>query len=256
MHNFQPNTLFVGKNFIYLPTCHSTNDIAAQKIQQGDDFEGTVILTSHQTAGRGQRGNTWETEADANLTFSLILRPTFLRPTEQFRLNIAVSLAVYECFSPFLEESLRIKWPNDIYVGNRKMGGILIENLLQSNAIGYSIIGIGLNINQLEFQTPTATSLRRETGQPFRYELEPLLNTLLISLEKNYLQLKNSSFDSLKVKYLSILFRYQEYHYFRRNGKVFLGQIVGIDEMGRLAVETDGYLEYFDLKEIEFVIEA
>jgi BirA family biotin operon repressor/biotin-[acetyl-CoA-carboxylase] ligase len=254
MHNFEPNTLFIGKNLIYLPTCHSTNDIAAEKIQQSDVFEGTVIVTSYQTAGRGQRGNAWETAPDQNLTFSLILRPSFLRASEQFRLSMVVSLGVYDFLSEFLDESLRIKWPNDMFVGTQKIGGILIENILQGSSIGYSIVGIGLNINQLEFVVPTATSLRREVRQPFRYDLEPLLNKLLIQLEKNYLALKNDSFDGIKIRYLSKLFRYQEYHYFRRNGSLFIGQIVGVDETGRLAVETNNYLEYFDLKEIEFVI--
>ena len=96
MHNFQPKTLFLGKNSIYLPSCHSTNDFASEIIQTKQVFDGTIVITSYQTAGRGQRGNTWEALPNQNITVSMILKPDFLSITQQFRLNMAVSLGIYE----------------------------------------------------------------------------------------------------------------------------------------------------------------
>ena len=238
-----------------MPTCHSTNDFAAQIIQSGENvFEGTVIVTDNQTAGHGQRGNTWEASIGENLTFSIILKPNFLKASDQFQLNVAVSLGVFDFLNEFIDESLTVKWSNDIYHENRKMGGILIENTLQGYHIGYSVVGIGLNINQSQFGNLRATSLRNVTQNPLRYDLSEMLKKLLECLEKNYLQIKNNSYESLKIRYLVNLFRFEEYHYFRKNGHQFLGQIVGIDETGKLGIETEGIILYFDFKEVEFVI--
>ncbi|MCU0469379.1 MAG: biotin--[acetyl-CoA-carboxylase] ligase [Arcicella sp.] len=255
MYKIQPNTLFTGKSLKYLSNCHSTNDIAAQMIQSEQQvFEGTVIITDHQTAGRGQRGNTWEAHIGENLTFSVIFKPNFLKAHEQFQLNVAVSLGVLDFLTEYVDENLTVKWSNDIYYENQKMGGILIENTLQGYHIGYSVVGIGLNVNQIAFSHPQATSLRNITQNPLKYDLSELLAKLLEHLEKNYLAIQQGKYESLKIRYLSNLYRYQEYHYFRKNGQLFTGQIVGIDETGKLAIETDGIILYFDFKEVEFVI--
>ena len=238
-----------------MPTCHSTNDFAAQMIQSGENvFEGTVIVTDNQTAGRGQRGNTWEASVGENLTFSVIFKPNFLKASDQFKLNVAISLGVFDFLSEFIDESLTVKWSNDIYHENKKMGGILIENTLQGYHIGYSVVGIGLNINQSQFGNLKATSLRNVSQNPLKYDLSEMLKKLLENLEKNYLQIKNNNYESLKMRYLSNLFRFEEYHYFKKNGQQFLGQIVGIDETGKLGIETEGIVLYFDFKAVEFVI--
>ena len=252
MYKIQPNTLFFGKVINFLPSCHSTNDIAAELIQNADVFEGTIIITDHQTAGRGQRGNTWQTQAGENLTFSLILKPKFLKANQQFWLNIAVSLGVQECLTELLGGGVKIKWSNDLYYNNQKIGGMLLENSLQGYQIGYSVIGIGLNVNQSEFPMPTATSLRQITNQ--WYDLETVLEKLIICLEKNYLALQNGQYETLKTRYLSTLFRYEETHYFEQNGHRFLGKITGISETGQLALEIEEETQYFDFKEITFVI--
>jgi len=217
-------------------------------------FEGTVIITDNQTAGRGQRGNSWEANTGENLTFSLILKPYFLKASDQFQLNVAVSMGVLDFLSEFIDENLKVKWSNDIYFRDKKMGGILIENSLKGYHIGQSIIGIGLNINQIEFSNERATSLRKITQNPLKYDLSNLLSKLLENIEKNYLKIKNNVYESLKNRYLSNLFRFEEYHYFRRNGQQFLGKIIGIDETGKLGIETDGNVIYFDFKDVEFVL--
>jgi len=255
LYKIQPNTLFTGKIIKYLPTCHSTNDIAAEMIQSQEVFEGTIIVTDHQTAGRGQRGNTWEAALKQNLTFSLILKPSFLRASDQFQLNVAVSLGVHEFLSQYLSEGLSIKWSNDIYHYDKKLGGILIENTLQGYQIGYSVIGIGLNINQTQFAVPTASSLKVASNSLQPYNLDLLLSGLSEKIEKYYLLLKQGYYESLKMRYLSVMYRYQEWHYFKKNGELFLGQIIGIDQTGKLAIETEEEdLLYFNFKEVEFVI--
>ena len=253
MHNFQPKTLFLGKNTIYLPSCHSTNDTAAEIIQNAQAFDGTIVITSDQTSGRGQRGNTWETLPGQNITMSVILKPDFLNASQQFSLNIAISLGIYAFLSKYISEELKIKWPNDIYVGNRKMGGVLIENTLSGSRISFAIVGIGLNINQLEFSENRTISLRLATRKD-EFALESLIEELCICLEKYYLQLKSGKVSVLKQQYLNRLYRYQETHYFRRNDQRFLGKIVGIADNGPLMVEIDGEVNYFDFKEIAFEI--
>jgi BirA family transcriptional regulator, biotin operon repressor / biotin---[acetyl-CoA-carboxylase] ligase len=259
LNKIQPKTLFLGKITKYLSTCHSTNDIASEMIQktqfsQEEVIEGTVIVTDNQTAGRGQRGNSWEAQAGENLTFSLILKPSFLQASEQFQLNVAVSLGVYDFLSKYLDEGLKVKWSNDLYYENQKLGGILIENTLSGYQIGYSVVGIGLNINQKNFGISTATSLFNLSCPPQPYQLEELLENLLEAIEKNYLALKNGNYQQLKAKYLSVLFRFQEWHWFKQNEKEFMGQIIGIDETGKLALEVNDKINYYDFKEIQFVI--
>ncbi|RYU94927.1 biotin--[acetyl-CoA-carboxylase] ligase [Emticicia agri] len=253
MHNFQPKTLFLGKNLIYLPSCHSTNDVAAEKIQKESIFDGTIVITSDQTAGRGQRGNNWEALPGQNITMSVILKPDFLTATSQFRLNIAISLGVHEFLSKYVAENLRIKWPNDVYIGNRKMGGILIENTIAGSRLNYSIVGIGLNINQLNFSNDKAISLRLATCQD-EFDLEKLIEELCVCLEKYYLQLKNGHIDKQKEQYLNMLYRYQETHVFSKNGSSFLGKIVDIADSGQLMLEVEGGIQYFGFKEVAFEI--
>lgn len=217
--------------------------------------EGTVVVTAHQTAGRGQRGNRWEAAPGENLTFSLLLRSSFLRAAEQFRLSIAVALGVYGALGEHLDEALKVKWPNDLFYGDQKLGGMLIENTLQGYGIAESVVGIGLNVNQLEFAVSTATSLRRITGQPFRYDLEILLARVLEGLEAEYLRLRQGGYEAQKGRYLAALYRYQEWHPFRAaDGRVFNGQILGVDEAGRLALQTESGVRYFGVKEVGFIV--
>jgi len=255
LHNFQPKTLFLGKNSIYLPSCHSTNDIASEIIQTKQVFDGTIVITSYQTAGRGQRGNTWEALPNQNITVSMILKPDFLNITQQFRLNMAVSLGIYEFLCKYLSDGLAIKWPNDIYVGNRKMGGVLIENTLSGSRIAYSVIGIGLNINQLSFLSDKAISLRLASQKFVDFEIEKLIEQLCECIEKYYLQLKNGHTEVQKKKYLERVFRFGELHQYEQNGKRFLGKIIDIAETGHLIMVLGEEVKMFDFKEISFVID-
>ncbi|MEH0154376.1 biotin--[acetyl-CoA-carboxylase] ligase [Limibacter armeniacum] len=257
MHNFCTNTLFVGKKVVYLPTCLSTNTEAVNLAVSGNIPEGTVVYTSDQTAGRGQRGNGWESAPDKNLTLSLVLYPKFLLAREQFKLNMAISLAIHDCIGHATGIYPKVKWPNDIYVKEEKLTGILIENYLKGHHINYSVIGIGLNVNQVDFSTPTATSIANMTGKQFN--LYRLMESLLENIEKRYLQLKAGKDDLLKTEYLQALFWYQEEHTFAEacpdgSFNEFTGVILGVDPHGKLVLKTPWGFKEYGFKEVKFMI--
>ncbi|RAU83751.1 biotin--[acetyl-CoA-carboxylase] ligase [Pontibacter arcticus] len=247
-----PNTLFIGQKQIFLPVCESTNSEAQQLLIKNEAIEGCVVYTAQQTHGRGQRGNVWEAAPGCNITLSVVLSPTFLPVRQQFYLNIIVSLAVLDLLREQGLAEAQVKWPNDLYFKDKKLGGILIENTINSYAIQHSIIGIGLNINQTQFTFPTATSVSLLLGQEMSVEV--MQNRLLELLEKRYLELRSNKTARLKYEYLQALYRYQETHHFLVANKQVEGQIVGVDEDGRLAVEIANELQYFAFKEIGFVI--
>lgn len=253
MYNNLPKTLFIGKSVIYLPTCHSTNEVASTLLSKPEIFEGTVVVCSEQTAGKGQRGNTWEAEPNKNLTFSLILKPKFLKVNQQFNLNIAISLAVYDLLTKYLGEKVRIKWPNDIYYLNnptpQKICGILIQNIIKGDSIENSIVGIGLNVNQSIFGDPKAISLFNILQKEL--STEEVLIDLMEKIEPRYLQLKDN-LNGLIDDYLRWMFWYKEKHIFKSEAE-FQGTIVGLDPIGRLLIESEGDVKAYNFKEIAFV---
>ena len=250
-----PDTLFTGQQLIWLPACPSTNTVAQQLQRENRASEGCTIMTGHQTAGRGQRGNQWEAAAGENLTLSVVWQPTFLAAHEQFLLSQAVALAALDWarrwLGPSGESSLRVKWPNDLYAGNQKLGGILIENTLSGAKIQYSIVGIGLNVNQRSFAVPTATSLGLLTGR--QYDLANVAARLLECLEARYLQLRSGRVSQLRQDYLSALYRYRQPHQFLVDGQPTTGEIVGVDNEGHLAVQLAEGIRYFGLQEIRYL---
>jgi BirA family transcriptional regulator, biotin operon repressor / biotin---[acetyl-CoA-carboxylase] ligase len=251
LYKIPANTLFVGKNVVFVPECHSTNSLALEIAQSQSAIEGTVVITHHQTAGRGQRGNQWFTEAGKNLTLSIIIKPTLLPVKDQFLLNVITALAVRDVLIQHTRESTTIKWPNDILVHHRKICGILIENQLHGSGITTSIVGVGLNVNQETFPLPTATSLFAVTQQ--QYDLQQVFQSLLTSFEARYLQLRNRQHSQLTDDYLSNLHWKNELHLFSSNNQEFEGTITGIDQHGRLQVETQSGMKYFDVKEITYL---
>ncbi len=252
MYKISANTLFTGQQLVFVPECHSTNSLASELATQSILSEGTVIITPNQTAGRGQRGNSWETAAGMNLTFSILIKPTFLSVKNQFYLTIITSLAVTDFLKEQSVAEVRIKWPNDILVDKKKIGGILIENSVQQETIQQSIVGIGLNINQNNFSIPTATSLAIVKNQDF--DLNQSLNSLLENFEKKYLQLRSGELAKLKSEYLENLFGLGEPRSFISNGEEFEGTIEGVNENGELIVFSSNQKKSYNLKEISFVL--
>ncbi len=260
MYKIHPKTLFIGQIIQYLPSCQSTNDEASVLVAQQSPTEGLIVVTDNQTAGRGQRGNLWKAQAGQNLTFSLVLKPSFLNASEQFWLNMAISIGICDALQPLLDpftanHDLRIKWPNDIYRGKQKLGGILIENTLQGYGIAWSVVGIGLNINQTELAYSTATSLQQQAPLPNGYDLPGLLSRLCETIEQRYLQLRSGHRDALKSAYLHLLFWYREEHWFVADDQRFRGLITGIDDVGRLLIATETGVRRFAFKEVAFFID-
>ena len=247
-----PHTLFMGQQLYFLPVCESTNSEAQQLLIKNEATEGCTVITHQQTKGRGQRGNTWKAEPGKNVTLSVILSPSFLAARQQFYLNIAVSLAVLDLLREQGLHDAQVKWPNDLFFQDKKLGGILIENSINSYTLQHSIIGIGLNVNQLNFDYTTATSLRRALGHAV--DLEKVTVRLLELLEKRYLELRNGKTSKQRHEYLQSLYRYQEVHPYTVDNREVQGQIVGVDESGCLAVEIENRLRYFAFKEIGYVI--
>ncbi len=251
LYKIPSSTLFLGKNLVSLPECPSTNTLALELAQKGKAPDGTVVVTRHQTAGRGQRGNSWVVGRDLNLTFSVVLSPEFLAVERQFDLNKCVSLAVHDVVSR-VAPSTRVKWPNDILIGKQKVCGILIENTLSRSRISRSVVGIGLNVNQTEFEVPGATSLALLTGQSF--SLPELFEQVLQALEWRYLALRNGNIDPLRSDYLNALFQMNETHRYSSGDQSFEGTIRGVTDVGKLAMEVAGQLKTFDFKEIKYLL--
>lgn len=236
-----------------MPTCHSTNDIAAEWIGKNKAKHGDLFITDYQTRGRGQRGNTWETQPGKNLTFSVVLQVPFIKPKDNFLLTVLCSLSLYDALESFLHTGIYIKWPNDMYRYDEKITGLLIENFVKGNCIDFCIAGIGINVNQLHFDIPHATSMAAAAGQDF--DLYEVLQTLLLCFEKRYFSLQNGKNQELKDEYCQKLYRLDQPHQFKNtDNELFTGVIRSVNETGYLMVEVKGKIKPFDLKEISFII--
>lgn len=243
----------------YFDTLESTNNYC-KLLDPNTVGEFTVICAHSQTAGIGQQGNVWVSEPNKNLTFSIILKPTFLKATDQYLLTMAIAIAVAENIeshlsvlnSPF---SVHIKWPNDIYIGDKKVCGILTTNQISGSRIIQSICGIGLNINQTTFPewVPNPTSLKLESGQNF--QLDTILLTLLKNIEIEYTNLQNNNKEILKQRYLKRLYRMGKESDFIYQEQIIRATITGVNHFGHLQLTTSNR-EHLScgMKEIKFII--
>ncbi len=250
-------TLFVGQNSIHLKSVDSTNSYASELLRQISLPDGTLFYTFDQQNGRGQRGNSWESEANKNVALSYVLHPKFLAPNKQFLLTKVVSLAVADVMTEILKKEgisvdVKIKWPNDIYVNGKKIAGILIENVLKENLILHSIIGIGININQTEFtSTKKACSLCILTKN--EHNKKELIELLSSKIEGYYLQLKSNKQNELHEAYLRYLFQLEQPALYEVKEEQFTGIITGVSDTGKLQMKTGSEMKEFDLKEIRFI---
>ena len=244
---------FSDKNIIVLNKVDSTNNYAKQLIADKAE-EGTVVLAHCQKNGKGQQGNFWESESNKNLTFSLILYPNWLGAGKQFYMSKVVSLALAEVLKTKVE-NVSIKWPNDIYVKNKKVAGILIENTIKGATIDSAIIGVGLNVNQESFvsNAPNPISLKQITGKNF--ETEVILNEFLAVFYSIMNELQIGCVQKIDNAYFSTLFKKNEWSKYRKDGKEFKAKIVGIGDFGQLRLEEEsGLISEFMFKEVEFVV--
>lgn len=236
----------IGKKIIHLEETHSTNTYARELISSNKQAEGIIVLANYQTAGKGQGHNKWMSEKDANLLMSAIVKPAFLVPEQQFFLNISVCLAIVRSIEELYMTRAIIKWPNDILVNDRKVAGVLIENSLGKNTINNSIIGIGLNVNQENFDPslPMATSLLLETG--INCPLDKVFDLLLGNLRIYYQHLKGNRLETLKKMYENLMYGIKKSTVLSvKNGDQIECVITGITDHGELLVESGGSVVRF-----------
>jgi len=245
--------MIIGSNLIYRESVASTNTEASLLLNQGDVTEGTVIHTGFQSAGRGQKGNKWESAEGKNLLLSIILYPESVKPGEQFLINMALSLGVCD-FTGKMTQGSSIKWPNDIYVNDDKIAGILIENSIMADRIENTIAGIGININQEEFSRilRNPVSLKTITGRD--YDLQECMAWLLSALDKRYRQLLYGNREEIHDEYRSRLYRFNELTTFSSGETRFEGKITDVSVTGIITIrDKQNYEHRFSFKEVDFV---
>ena len=240
--------------YVHLEQVDSTNAYLQRK-QSDCDIRNWVVYADEQTAGKGMGNNSWESEVGKNLTFSLALDMDFLPAERQFLLSEAVPLGIIEVLDNNVPaEKLHVKWPNDILYETHKLAGILINSTIKANMMDVSIIGIGLNVNQMQFKDwPThPISLKKITGK--EHDLQPLMEEITGHILKKVEQLKSNP-ALIEQEYLKRLFRYRTWADYEVNGIVLRLLMTGIDPFGRLMMIDEGNNSYcFDIKEIKFLL--
>ena len=254
MQNNTFSGLFIGQNIVILNEIASTNTYLKDALSKSTPFlEGTVIMAENQYGGRGQTKNVWQSEAGKNLTFSILLNPSFLSVDKQFDLNKAISLALNDVLTTYFGNSAKIKWPNDLYINREKIGGMLIENIVQGNRIKHAIIGIGLNVNQTQFSSDVKNVTSFKKILHTDYDLQTLLADICKAVEARYLQLKAGKIKEITTAYIQKLYLINEWSTFRINTDLNDGKITGVSAEGYLQVEIENKIKQFDFKEIEFI---
>ncbi len=239
---------------IKLNATDSTNAYLKNLMLTNDLEDLTIVLAEEQLKGRGQMGAKWESEAGKNLTFSILKKINDMSVSDQFLLNICVSLAVYNSLKLLQIPNLSVKWPNDILSGNSKICGILIENILSGHKIHASILGVGLNVNQTEFNNlQNVSSLKLLLGNTL--DLDELLRSIITGFNKLYVQLISNETGGLEKAYEKVLFRKDKPSTFKNtDDELFMGFIKGVSHEGKLQVVVeDNELRQFDLKEIKLL---
>ena len=240
---------------LHFDEINSTNVFLYDKISENNDISDMVVVAAHQTAGRGMDKNRWESEAGKNLLFSIALNVNFLEAENQFKISQAVSVAIVETLSQFVDDKrLFIKWPNDIYFGDKKLAGMLIQNTIEGRMMGVSIIGIGLNVNQIEFSKdiPNPISLKMISSRDF--DLDNLLNLLVSSIKTKVESLRDKeNQNEINDKYVSRSYRFGIWSDYFYQNQVKSMIIRGFDKYGRLLLhDKEGAEIVCDVKELQF----
>ena len=229
----------IGKPFTILSEVSSTNNYAMQQVQAHLAAHGAAWFALHQKAGKGQRGKGWKDEPGKNILLSFIIEPNTISIDNQFLLTVVVSLGCFDFMTKYAIDQTSIKWPNDIYWRDRKAGGILIENVIQGKDWKYSIVGIGININQTFFSPdlPNPVSLKQITGKTF--EATELGVELCSFIEKRWQQLQNKNQQpTLLREYESYLYKLDEKVTFKIGEAIVEAKVMGVNESGQLLIDT------------------
>mgnify|MGYP000188661434 CR=1 FL=1 len=236
---------------VKLDATDSTNSYLRRLYTQETLSDFTAVVAQVQTQGRGQMGTIWESQPAKNLTFSVYKRLVGVRPNDSFYISMTAALALMKTLELFSIPRLSVKWPNDIMSANKKICGILIENVMKQGVFESSIIGIGLNVNQTDFEKlPQASSLKRISG--IDYDMDQITVSIIHNLKVTFERLERNELKSLKEEYESYLFRKNKPSTFKdAEGSMFSGFIKGVSKSGKLQVLLeDQVVQHYDLKEI------
>lgn len=235
-------------------TLSSTNDYLKQLLLENELQEGTVVRSIEQTLGRGQGTNTWESETGKNLTFSLLLTPSFIDAGEMFVISKVISLGIVGFLQQY-NKNFSIKWPNDIYWNNKKICGILIENQLLGCCLKHSTIGVGLNINQDAFYSDAPNPISLKTIINESSDIDNVLIQVLESIAYWYSVLCNKNLSLINNTYFKNLYRNQGFYKYKTQDEVFKAKIESVDNDGLLnLISEQGELKSFYFKEVEFIL--
>jgi BirA family transcriptional regulator, biotin operon repressor / biotin---[acetyl-CoA-carboxylase] ligase len=248
------STQCIGSHIVHLIKTDSTNEYVTQLLKSNRPEEGTVFITDHQTHGRGMDTHSWESEPGKNLTFSILLYPHYLPVARQFMLNQVIAVGLSEFVRNKVNEHVTIKWPNDIYIGNKKVCGTLIQSSIISQSFDFVVIGIGLNVNQLHFTSPAPNPVSLQNVTGIEYNLYELLEELCIILDRWYEQLRSGNSRTIRENYLSALYRLNEWYKYSIRENECDARITGISQYGQLILQGTEEKQYVcDIKEVIYL---
>ena len=249
MSNYLARKKFNNKTNIYVTECLSTNDFLIHLTKKNNLPEWSNVSTGYQISGRGQRNNQWLSEKNQNLLFSFLFLPE-MDIKNQFNIHILVSLGIYCGLKKIGLSNISIKWPNDIYVNDKKISGILIENSISHNKIKKSIVGIGLNVNQKSFENLEATSITNVMGKKFNLNL--IFNIMLESIFHKLSNFLANNKTHIK-KYKNLLFGLNKNLNFSSENNVFSGRIVDVTNNGNIVLLVNNEKKYFEYGSLNFL---
>ena len=243
----------LGNQIIKLNYVDSTNNYTAKLIKKNKISFGTVIMADFQTNGKGQRSSCWKSDKGLNLLISIYFDSSFLNSENIFFLSKSIALAIRECVEKIIGINVTIKWPNDILINGSKIAGILIENQWKNEKISSSIIGIGLNVNQVVFsEEENVLSLKNLTSKV--YNLNSILQSLCSSLDTQFTILRNFDFFEIDRQYHSFLFNYKQWCNYKKNKINFKGKLIKVDSYGKMVLELEkGDKKSFEIKEVSLL---
>jgi BirA family biotin operon repressor/biotin-[acetyl-CoA-carboxylase] ligase len=240
-----------SKKIIVLDSVDSTNNYAMAMVKKGVASHGNAVFALEQTKGKGRRGKQWNTSVGENITMSIVAEMQWLPVLQQFELSAAVALGCYDFFSKHTLEVVRIKWPNDIFINDSKAGGILIENLIQGALWQWSVIGLGMNVNQVQFETYRLPpiSLKQITGKD--YDVLKMAEELCKLVLKRIDDLKKNNFSKMLEEYNEKLYAKGQLVTLKKQNMVFQTAITGVSDAGHL-ITQDALERRFNFDEVEF----
>jgi BirA family biotin operon repressor/biotin-[acetyl-CoA-carboxylase] ligase len=243
----------LGNQIIKLNYVDSTNNYTAKLVKETKISFGTVIMADFQTHGKGQRFSSWKSDKGLNLLISIYFDSSFLNSENIFFLSKAIALAIRECVEKIIGIKVSIKWPNDIMINGSKIAGVLIENQWKNEKLSSSIVGIGLNVNQVVFSgEENVISLKNLTSKV--YNLNSILKSICSSLDTQFTRLRNFDFFEIDRQYHSFLFNYNQWSNYEKNKINFKGKLIKVDSFGKMVLELEsGDKKSFEIKEVSLL---